>query len=75
MSLVSYHCSDCSSPPRGGGDSVALNPRANYTDWAAEDKIDGMKDSYEEIECMFHKYDIKMLLGHFSAKVGREDIF
>jgi hypothetical protein len=44
-----------------------------------EDKIDGVKDSsYEELEHMFdkfHKYHMKILLGDFNAKVGREDIF
>jgi hypothetical protein len=44
-----------------------------------EVKIDDIKDSfYEELECVFDKFSnchIKMLLGDFSAKVGREDIF
>jgi hypothetical protein len=44
-----------------------------------EDKIDDMKDRfYEELECVFHKfpkYHMKILLGDFNAKVGREDIF
>jgi exonuclease III len=43
-----------------------------------EDKTDDVKDSfYEELECMFDKfpkYHIKILLGDFNAKVGREDI-
>jgi hypothetical protein len=33
---------------------------------------------YEELESVFdklHKYYMKILLGDFSAKVGREDIF
>jgi hypothetical protein len=38
-----------------------------------------MNDSfYEELEHIFNqflKYHIKILLGNFSAKVGREDIF
>jgi exonuclease III len=44
-----------------------------------EDKTDDVKDSfYEELERMFdklHKYRMKILLGDFNAKVGREDIF
>jgi hypothetical protein len=46
-----------------------------------EDKIDDMKDRfYEELEHArifdkFPKYHTKMLLGDFSAKVGRVDIF
>jgi hypothetical protein len=43
-----------------------------------EDKIDDVKDSfYEELECIFDKfpkYHMKILLGDFTAKVGREDI-
>jgi hypothetical protein len=37
-----------------------------------------VKDSfYEELECVFDtfpKYHMKILLGDFNAKVGREDI-
>jgi len=37
------------------------------------------KDSfYEELELLFEHfptYHLKILLGHFNAKVGREDIF
>jgi hypothetical protein len=44
-----------------------------------EDKIDHVKYSfYEELERVFHKYPkyhLKMLLGDFTAKVGKEDIF
>jgi hypothetical protein len=44
-----------------------------------EDKIDDLKDSfYEELERIFDKfpkYHMKILLGDFNAKVGREDIF
>jgi hypothetical protein len=44
-----------------------------------EDKTDDVKDSfYEEVERMFDKfpkYHMKIPLGDFSAKVGREDIF
>jgi hypothetical protein len=42
-----------------------------------EDKIDDIKDRfYEELEHVFDKfpkYHMKILLGDFSAKVGRED--
>jgi exonuclease III len=44
-----------------------------------EDKDDDIKDSfYEELEQVFDKfprYRMKILLGDFSAKIGREDIF
>jgi exonuclease III len=44
-----------------------------------EDKCDDTKDSfYEELEGVFNqflKYHMKILLGDFNAKVGREDIF
>jgi hypothetical protein len=44
-----------------------------------EDKIDDVKDSfYEELERIFDKfpkYHMKILLGDFNTKVGREDIF
>jgi hypothetical protein len=44
-----------------------------------EDKTDDMTDSfYEELECVFDKfpkYHMKILLGDFNAKVGREDMF
>jgi hypothetical protein len=44
-----------------------------------EDKTDDVKDSfYEELEHVFDKfpkYHMKILLGEFSAKVGKEDIF
>jgi hypothetical protein len=52
---------------------IALNihPSTEY-------KIDGMKGSfYEELEHVFDKfpeYHMTILLGDFSAKVGREDI-
>jgi hypothetical protein len=42
-----------------------------------EDKTDDVKDSfYEELECVFDKfpkYHMKILLGDFNAKAGRED--
>jgi hypothetical protein len=44
-----------------------------------EDKTDDVKDSFhEELECVFDKfpkYHMKILLGDFNAKIGREDIF
>jgi exonuclease III len=44
-----------------------------------EDKTDDVKGSfYEELERVFdkfQKYHMKILLGDFNAKVGREDIF
>jgi hypothetical protein len=44
-----------------------------------EDKTDDVKDSfYEELEHMiieFPNYHMKILLGDFSVKVGKEDIF
>jgi hypothetical protein len=44
-----------------------------------EDKRDYVKDSfYEElgrVSDQFSRYDMKILLGEFNAKVGREDIF
>ena len=45
----------------------------------SEDKRDDSKDSfYEELEQVFHhfsRYHMKILLGDFNAKVGRENIF
>ena len=53
---------------------IALNVHA-----LSEKKNDSSKDSfYEELEQVFDhfpKYDIKLLLGHINAKVGRERIF
>jgi hypothetical protein len=44
-----------------------------------EDEIDEVRDRfYEELERLFHefpKYRVKILIGDFDAKVGREDIF
>jgi hypothetical protein len=44
-----------------------------------EDKTDDVNDSfYEELECVFDtfpKHHMKILLGDFNAKVGREDNF
>jgi hypothetical protein len=46
---------------------------------APTDRIGDVKDSMcEELEHVFDiftKYNMKMLLGYFSTKVGREDIF
>ena len=46
----------------------------------SEEKSDGPKDSFcEELKqvffCHFLKYDMKVLLGYFNAKVGGENIF
>ena len=45
----------------------------------SEEKSDSAKDSfYEELEQIFDhfpKYDKKIILGDFNAKVGRENIF
>ena len=45
----------------------------------SEEKSDSSKDSfYEELEQgsdRFPKYDMKILLGDFNAKVGRKNIF
>jgi hypothetical protein len=55
-------------------DIIALNVHA-----PTEDKDDDIKDSfYEELEQVFDQfpmYHMKILLGDFNAKVGREDIF
>jgi hypothetical protein len=55
---VSRHCSERSCP--------------------TEDKIDDVKDNfYEKLERVFYKfpkYQMKILLGDFNAKVGKEDI-
>jgi hypothetical protein len=54
-------------------DIIILNVHAS-----TEDKIDDMKDRfYEELEHVFDKlpkYQRKILLGAFSAKVSKEDI-
>jgi hypothetical protein len=53
---------------------IVLNVRA-----PCEDKGDDVKDSfYEELGRVFNqfpRYDMKILLGDFNAKVGRENIF
>jgi hypothetical protein len=53
---------------------VVLNVHAS-----CEVKSDDVKDSfYEELACVFgqfHRYDMKILLGDFNAKVCGEDIF
>jgi exonuclease III len=55
-------------------DIIVLNLHA-----PTEDKIHNINDRfYEELEYAFDKfpkYHIKILLGDFNAKVGREDIF
>jgi hypothetical protein len=54
--------------------TVVLNVHA-----PCKDKIDDVKDSfYEELGHVFDqfpRYNMKILLGDFNAKVGREDIF
>jgi hypothetical protein len=44
-----------------------------------EDTSDGIKDSFHEklgrVFDQFPRYDMKILLGDFNEKVGREDIF
>ena len=53
---------------------IVLNVHAT-----SEEKSDNSKDGfYEELEQVFDhfpKYDMKILLGDFNAKVGRENIF
>jgi hypothetical protein len=55
-------------------DIIVLNVHAS-----TEDKVDNKKDNfYEELECVFDtfgNYHMKLFLGDFNAKVGREDIF
>jgi phosphoenolpyruvate synthase/pyruvate phosphate dikinase len=55
-------------------DIIVLNVHA-----PTEDKIDDMKDRLnEELEQVFDKFrkhPVKILLGDFNAKVGKEDIF
>jgi hypothetical protein len=45
----------------------------------SEEKIDDSKDSFCEklVQMLYHfsKYHMKILLGDFNAKVGRENIF
>jgi hypothetical protein len=46
---------------------------------SCEDTSDDIKGSfYEELGHVFdqfHRFDMKIVLGNFNAKVGREDIF
>jgi hypothetical protein len=55
-------------------DIIVLNAHA-----PTEDKEVVLKDSfYEELEDVFYqfpRYHMKILMGDFNAKVGREDIF
>jgi hypothetical protein len=59
---------------RGRWCNIVLNVHA-----PTEDKIDDIKDKfYEELEQVFYKfpkYHMKILLGDFNAKIGKEDIF
>jgi hypothetical protein len=49
------------------------------TDVPTEDKTDNVKGTFsKEMKYVFHifpNYNMKMLLGDFNARVGREDIF
>jgi hypothetical protein len=83
MSQIQWECR------RSGGRVVAPNLQENTECWCnnivanvcapTEDKIDNVKDSvYKELKHMFDKFPkchLKILLGDFNAKVGREDIF
>jgi hypothetical protein len=55
-------------------DFIVLNTHA-----PTEDNIDDLKDRFQEdLEHVFHKfpkYYMKILLGDFNAKLGRDDIF
>jgi hypothetical protein len=57
-----------------GGHCFILNVHA-----PTEDKTDDMQvNFYKELECVFDKfptYLMEILLGNFTAKVGREDFF
>jgi hypothetical protein len=59
---------------RGGWcDIVVLNVHA-----PSADKIDDMKGSFYELERVFYEFckcHKKLLLGDFSAKLGRNDVF
>jgi exonuclease III len=59
---------------RGRSCDIVLNVHA-----PTQDKTDDIKDRfYEELEHAFdkfQKYHMKILLGDFNDKVGREDIF
>ena len=59
------------------GESLILLPICNQC--SVQEKSDNSKDSfYEELEQVFYhfpKYDMKILLGDFNAKVGRENTF
>ena len=41
----------------------------------SEEKSDESKHSFYEVFDNFPKYHMKILLGNFNAKVGRENIF
>jgi hypothetical protein len=74
--MLTYRISDRMSYILRGGwcNIIVLNVHT-----ACEDKSNDVKDSfYEELGrvfVQFPRYDMKILLGDFSAKVGREDIF
>jgi hypothetical protein len=62
------------APYEDKSDIIVVNVHAPY-----EDKSDEVKDNfYEELGRVFDqctRYDMKILLGDFNEKVGREDIF
>jgi exonuclease III len=63
MSYIILRCRWC--------DIIAPNVHAPM-----ENKTDDVKDRfYEELERVFDKLHMKILLGDFNAKVGREDFF
>jgi len=41
----------------------------------SEEKSDGSKEELEQVFDHFRKYHMKILLGDFNTKVGRENIF
>ena len=73
MEFISDHVS-CITLKGRWCDIIVVNVHA-----PTEDKDDDIKDSfYEEIERLFDQlpmYHMKILLGDFNAKVGRENIF
>jgi hypothetical protein len=63
-------------------DAPCCSDKGTHLTWVCaqtEDKIDDAKDSfYEELERIFDKfpkYHMKILLGDFNGKVGRDDTF
>jgi exonuclease III len=57
---------------------VASMPKVNFYQMESTSPVNYGYQWYEELEHVFHKclkYHMKILLGDFNAKVGREDIF